>query len=65
MKIIWVDGYNRESIADRLVCENIKYKPEGETMLEALRKKIKGDHSQWYLLVEDDKRLSRGMADLV
>lgn len=63
MKIIWRDGYNRETIADRLVCDNIKSKAEAVIMLTALRDNI--NESQWYDIVEDDYILSRGMEDLV
>lgn len=65
MKIIAVDNFNREDVADRLVCEGIKYRPEGEKMLEALRAACNGSSTCWYQLVEDDYRLSRGMADIV
>lgn len=65
MKIIAVDNFNRETVADRLVCSGIKYEPEGKMMLEALQASCSSGGSTWYKLVEDDYRLSRGMADIV
>lgn len=65
MKIIAVDNFNRETIADRLVCSDIKYEPEGKMMLEALQASCTSAGATWYRLVEDDYRLSRGMADIV
>lgn len=64
MKIIWTDGYARETIADRLVAENVPEVYAG-IMLEALKKHYKYDESNWFRIVPDDFRLSRGMEDLV
>lgn len=65
MKIIWTDGFNRESVADKLVAENVR-EHEGKIMIKALESACKGgDESDWYMLVPDDYRLSRGMEDLV
>lgn len=66
MKIIAVDNYARESVADRLVAENIQSEEEGNVMLGALRAKYSGRFSPtWYELVADDHKLRRGMEELV
>jgi hypothetical protein len=67
MKIIGTDNFNRDSVADFLVAENIKNEDFGKVMVEALNKKYcrRDDSPYYYRLVADDYRLSRGMADLV
>lgn len=58
MKIIAVDNLNRESVSDRLVCENIHSMLEGKCMQNALNQQFAGPHSSaWYRLVEDDHQL--------
>jgi hypothetical protein len=64
MKIIAVDNYARESVADRLVAENIKSEEEGNIMLDALRAKYSGT-STWYAIVPDAHKLWRGMEELI
>lgn len=62
MKIIATDNYNRDHIADFLVCENVKenfvkHIVEGLNALEL---------ANWFFrAVPDDYRLSRGMEDLI
>jgi hypothetical protein len=65
MKIIAVDNFGRETVADYLVCDNIKYQAQGKVMLEALRATCDSLSPRWFELVPDDHRLSRGMEDLV
>ena len=65
MKIICVDNFNRENMADELVCENVNeyYR---EHIVDFLNKKFGGDDSfNYYRLVEDDYKLWRGMEELV
>lgn len=62
MKIIGVDNYARDHIADYLVCEKVYSKELGVTMVNALNRKAS---EYYYMLVADDYRLSRGMEDLV
>ena len=64
MKIIRVDGYDRDSVAQRLVAEGIRNQEEAKIMLGALCDK-RGDDSNWYRLVEDNHILWRGMAEFV
>ena len=63
MKIIGVDNYNRESIADYLVCDNVRDEAFGNAMVKALNEYPNG--STFFRLVPSDHRLSLGMEDLV
>lgn len=64
MKIVAVDNYGRDNIADFLIAENIENQKHGEIMLEVLRKHFQG--SDYYpMLKPDDYKLSKGMEDLV
>lgn len=67
MKIIGTDNYARETIADFLVAENIKNKEFAELMCKALNEKYcNNDYAiTFYKVVEDDFKLSKGMADFV
>lgn len=57
MKIINVDNFDRESVDDKLVCENIN-EYYGEYIVDWLNEKFSGNHSSdFYRLVEDDHKL--------
>jgi hypothetical protein len=57
MKIIWKDGYDRDTSSERLVAENIKYESEANVMLSALRYSVRQDESQWYVIVPDEHKI--------
>lgn len=58
MKIISVDNFNRETVSDTLVCENIEAKQYGDCMVEALNNKFSGETAlRHYRLVPDDHQL--------
>ena len=61
MKVIGTDNYNRDYVADILVAKNVT-KEEGERIVD--ERNARGG-SYWHILVEDNYRLSRGMADCV
>lgn len=63
MKIICTDNYARESVADRLVAENINSDREANFMLAAL--KSTAYETDFYQLVADDYQIWRGMEELV
>ena len=63
MKLIQVDGYQRDTVADVLLVSGLN-KEEGLIVLEACIKAW-GSDSIWFRLVEDDYRLCRSMEDLV
>lgn len=67
MKIVAVDNFANEAVADLLVAENITNKSYAEVMVKALNDRYcKDDYSpRHYVVMEDTYRLSRGMEDLV
>lgn len=67
MKIVGVDNYASEAVADLLVAENITNSSYAEVMVKALNDKYcAGDlAARYYVIMEDDYCLSRGMEDLV
>lgn len=62
MKIVLIDSYNRESVADRLIAENVN-EAFGELIVKLLNKQASSE--DYFVLKPDDYRLSRGMEDLV
>jgi hypothetical protein len=62
-KIIMMDNYNREMVADILVCENVNDR-FGKRIVECLNENRKND-DEFFQTVEDDYRLSRGLEDLI
>lgn len=65
MKIIRTDNFARETVADVLIAENIKSEELGRVMVEALQNWKKREEVDWYILVQDNHRLSRGLEDLI
>ncbi|WP_292451298.1 hypothetical protein [Mesorhizobium sp.] len=65
LKIIGVDNFGRESVADFLVAGHVANDYVGKVMVDALNAQ-QGEHgSTFFRLVPSGHRLSRGMADLV
>lgn len=63
MKVIRVDNFARETVADKLIEEGLD-----EVRAMALVNKMNAEQrgtDWWYRAVDDDYRLSRGMEDLV
>lgn len=57
MKIICTDNFGRETVNDRLVCENVN-EFYGSKIVEFLNERYSGDYSSdFYRLVNDDYRL--------
>jgi hypothetical protein len=65
MKIIWTDGLNRDSVADRVVVTDIATEKLGNILLKVFLANEDNTEKDWYLLVEDSYPLKRGMEDLV
>jgi hypothetical protein len=69
MKIIGTDNHDRERVADILWLDGISNDPISVALAKRVCDRLNrnlGDHvGTWYHLVEDEVRLSRGMADLV
>jgi hypothetical protein len=65
MKIIKKDNFDRESIADETIAENVEDYYAG-LIVDFLSRTRASDYSDWvYKAVPDDYRLSKGMEDLV
>jgi hypothetical protein len=64
MKVVGIDSYARDTIADTLVEENLD-EQAAITLVERMNSEAGENPSRWYVMVEDDYRLSRGMEDLV
>jgi hypothetical protein len=64
MKIIAVDNFARESVADRLIADNIANEVVGNIMVKALNSDCDVSAS-FYKLVPDDYKLWGGMEELV
>ncbi|MOA61330.1 hypothetical protein D3C78_1864400 [compost metagenome] len=57
MKIINADNFDRDSISDKLVCENIS-EYYGEIIVDFLNDRFSGDNSSdFYKVVDDDHKL--------
>lgn len=65
MKIVRTDNYARETVAEGLVAENIRWGDEARIMLLALQRSPTRGDSDWYKLVADDYVLWRGMEEFV
>lgn len=63
-KIIAVDNYARESVADSLVCENVT-ETYGNTIVELMNADLSRPDNNWYKLVPMDHKLWRGMEELI
>jgi hypothetical protein len=62
-KVVWTDGYDRESVAERVVEENLSY-IEATAFCKALRDASRWD-GDWWKVVPQNYRLWGGMAELV
>ncbi|WP_085044307.1 hypothetical protein [Ensifer aridi] len=60
MKIVGVDNYGREPVADVLICENYV-----NDIVDALNAKSGENGSRFYRSAPDDYKLWRGMEELV
>lgn len=65
MKIIGVDNFARESVADFMVCENVANDYVGKTMVDALNAEQGNSGSTFFKLVPADHKLWRGMEELI
>lgn len=63
MKVIWCDGYARETVADRLIVDGLT-QFEAETYCKYLRDHAP-DESNWYRVEPDNYRLWGGMSEFV
>ena len=63
MKVISTDNLDRETVADKLIVENVTIE-QGKAIVDELNK-YGPRYEKWYEVVKDDYELSRGMEDLV
>lgn len=64
MKIIGIDNFGRESVADWLIAENV-VETFAEAIADFLNKDASNSSTYWYKAVDDDHKLWRGMEELV
>ena len=63
MKLVQIDGYNRDEVADILILDNLK-NFQAIILLEAYLKAFESNEFS-FAIYGDDYRLCRGMEDLV
>jgi hypothetical protein len=63
MKLIKIDGLNRDYIPDVLIKDNLTQE-EGNKLLQEMIANY-GSDLVWFELVHDDYRLSKGMEDCI
>jgi len=64
MKVIRVDNYNRESVAEHVVKENLTILESRDLCAKLRRERPDGD-DWWYMEKPDEYRLWRGREDLI
>lgn len=65
LKIIAIDNFDRESVADLLVADNVHENYANE-IADFLQQRYGGNYApRFYKVVDDDHKLWGGMADLV
>lgn len=64
-KIVRIDNYARETVAEKLVAENIANETEAKLMCEALQSYPCRSHNDWFCVKPADYVLWRGMEELV
>lgn len=62
-KVIWTDGFARETSAEHAVVEHLN-KELADRVCETLRDQSAWE-GNWWIVVPQDKRLWRGMAEFV
>lgn len=63
MKVIRIDNYARDSIADKLIRDEMN--PQAAEAYANDLNEANTDDAYFYMAVEDGYRLSRGMEDLI
>lgn len=65
MKIIQIDNFAREHVADYLIADNVD-RYHGSIIIYHLNEKLSGNTSpNYFILVEDNYKLNKGMEDLI
>lgn len=64
MKIIAIDNFDRGTIPDMLIAENV-HKTIGKRIVDFLNDGEGNDSETYYMLVEDNHREYRGLEELI
>lgn len=64
MRVVATDNFARDSVADILIADNVS-KAEGQRIVDEHNVPSQTFDGRWYVLVEDDYKLWRGMEELV
>lgn len=64
MKVVLVDNYDRETVEDLLLAENVSQE-EAEQIADAYNEKQTDSAPYWAVVKNDDYRLWRGMRDVL
>lgn len=62
-KVVWTDGYNRETVAERVVAEKLD-RLDAEIICERLRDESRWE-GNWWVVKPQNAPLWRGMEELV
>lgn len=64
MKIVEIDNYDRETVPDRLVAENVGNGDEANIMCEALNNFMRA-RDKYFVVKPDDYKLWRGVEEFI
>ncbi|OAM78194.1 hypothetical protein [Devosia elaeis] len=64
-KIIGKDNWDRETVADVLVADNIRSERDGKKMVDALNEGANDHTPRWHVLVPASHKLWRGMEEFI
>lgn len=62
-KVVWTDGFNRETIAEHVVAERLD-RLDAEIICERLRNESRWE-GDWWIVKPQSERLWRGMEEFV
>lgn len=62
-KVVWTDGYARETVAERVVAERLDWS-DAEVICNRLRAASRRE-SDWWIIKGQDEALWRGMEELI
>lgn len=64
MKIVEIDNFARDSVAEKVVAENLTY-DEAQIKLEELTSSPTRPYDKWYMVATDEYKLWRGLEELI
>jgi len=63
-KVVWRDGYDRETVADRLIADDMN-RTQAFVLCDWLRHMSRDNESDWFVVFPQSKPLWRGMEEFV